>query len=93
MSAYDAYDSAPDAVIRYRFKEMLRDVTSLLSWRRDVDLKQQAHASELAQQGKDIALLGKKLDRLNGTLNKLLLTVVGGSTGIVFSVLLGTGKL
>jgi hypothetical protein len=87
------YDEASDQVRAFRFSEAIKDINELMAWRRGVDLKVQAQDATIAQQRADLDKLVAAVDRVNGTLNKLLLTVAGSAVVFALSILGATGKL
>lgn len=92
-----SYEGAPEDVIRWRFREVLEDVKKLRDEKVAVALQQQAQDNRIDRVIEDVkelhemhAELVEHLDRVNGTLNKLLATIAGSSVLVVLGLLAST---
>lgn len=80
-------------VLRYRVDTNAKKVERLEDWRRDVDKDLTDIRGRLRELDDDLKTANTKLDAVQRTLTRLLITIALSGIGVSFSVLAGTGKI
>ena len=80
-------------VLRYRVDTNAKKVERLEDWRRDVDRDVVEIQGQIREVRDDMGEMNRKLDSVQRTLTRLLITIALSGIGVSFSILAGTGKI